>query len=194
MRWASCAELLKVLDLFYACGCYCDLQWIIRPEKRKRLKPGAPVLGEALSAIDRSSLGRLKRYFAFLSTVWTDYFCHLAGAVISRAAIIWFIHGFTQTVENCPLVYTTQEYKYLYQPLRARHAPDCISFICLVGWSGWQDVRGVVSVSSPLRFIGETGGSSEKRVVWDEKKWSKGIPMHDSIRYPFAYIVDTVVR
>ena len=40
-----------------------------KPKKGKRLKPGAPVLGEALSAIDRSSLGRLERYFAFLSTV-----------------------------------------------------------------------------------------------------------------------------
>jgi len=40
-----------------------------KTRKKKRLKPGAPVLGEALSAIDGSSLGRLERYFAFLSTV-----------------------------------------------------------------------------------------------------------------------------
>jgi hypothetical protein len=39
------------------------------PKKGKRLKPGAPVLGEALSAIDGSSLSRLERYFAILSTV-----------------------------------------------------------------------------------------------------------------------------
>ena len=40
-----------------------------RGEKGKRLKPGAPVLGEALSAIDGSSLGRLERYFAILTAV-----------------------------------------------------------------------------------------------------------------------------
>ena len=34
-----------------------------------RLKPGAPVLREALLTVNGPSLGRLERYFAFLSTV-----------------------------------------------------------------------------------------------------------------------------
>ena len=33
------------------------------------LEPGAPVLREALLAIDRSSLGRLERYFALFTAV-----------------------------------------------------------------------------------------------------------------------------
>jgi hypothetical protein len=57
-------------------------------KKDKRLKPGAPVLGEALSAIDGSSLCRLERYFAILSTIGTYDFCHFAGPGVSRASII----------------------------------------------------------------------------------------------------------
>jgi hypothetical protein len=48
------------------------LRETIGPEgtnQKNELIPGLPVLREALLAIDRSSLGRLERYFTFFSAI-----------------------------------------------------------------------------------------------------------------------------
>jgi hypothetical protein len=69
-------------------------------KKVKDLKPGFPVLWKAVLAIDRSSLGWLKWYFAIFTAVWTDYFCHFTGAEGSwttAAKITWSIHNVSQT-------------------------------------------------------------------------------------------------
>ncbi len=52
-------------------------------EKEKNLEPGLPVLRQAVAAINRPAFCRLERNFAFLSTVRTGCFRHLAGTKVS---------------------------------------------------------------------------------------------------------------
>ncbi|KUL01830.1 MAG: Uncharacterized protein XE11_2005 [Methanomicrobiales archaeon 53_19] len=47
------------------------------------LEPGFPVLGKAFLAVNRSTFGWFKGYFAFFSTVRADGLCHLTAAKIS---------------------------------------------------------------------------------------------------------------
>ena len=60
------------------------------------------MLGEALSTIDGSSLGRLERYFALLSAVRTNGLRHFTGAAevpgtaeisVSSIIIHWIAHA-----------------------------------------------------------------------------------------------------
>ena len=66
--------------------------------KIKELEPGFPVLGEAVSAVDRPSLRGLEGDFAFFSTVRTDCLCHLSGAEVSRTIKTLSFHCITHAV------------------------------------------------------------------------------------------------
>ena len=56
------------------------------------LKPGLPVLLEAVLAINRPAISRLERYFTFLLTFGTGCLCHFSGATIPSAAVSVVIH------------------------------------------------------------------------------------------------------
>ena len=101
-------------DIFHRCpNGHSEQNFLCSPRRKwrkwiriKKLEPGFPVFRQAVPAVNRSSLGWLKWYFAFFPTVWTGYFCHLTwawvswAAEISRAAIVaWSEHNFSQTVD-----------------------------------------------------------------------------------------------
>lgn len=63
------------------------------------LKPGLPVLLEAVLAINRPAFRRLERYFTFLLTIGTGCFRHFSGARIPAATESLVIH-FLLLVQN----------------------------------------------------------------------------------------------